>query len=90
MTRGDPIVGYGLFGRAERVGYVQRLAVHPDAQGPGLGPALLPTGCAGCASAALASAFVNTQVDNDRALRLYERAGFRRLPVGLCVLGRNL
>jgi hypothetical protein len=33
---------------------------------------------------------VNTQDDNARALRLYERAGFRRLPVGLCVLGRDL
>jgi ribosomal protein S18 acetylase RimI-like enzyme len=36
------------------------------------------------------SAFVNTQDENVRALQLYERAGFRRLPVGLCVLGREL
>jgi len=33
---------------------------------------------------------VNTQLDNDAALALYESSGFRRLPVGLCVLGRTL
>jgi ribosomal protein S18 acetylase RimI-like enzyme len=90
VTRGDPLVGYGLFGRAERVGYVQRLAVHPDAQGSGLGLALLCDGLRWMRQRGARSAFVNTQDDNERALRLYERAGFRRLPVGLCVLGRDL
>jgi hypothetical protein len=33
---------------------------------------------------------VNTQEGNARALALYTRAGFQRLPVGLCVLGREL
>ena len=33
----DPIDGYALFGRADRTGYVQRLAIHPRAQGEGLG-----------------------------------------------------
>ena len=32
--------GYALFGRAGNDGYVQRLAVHPEAQGDGLGRAL--------------------------------------------------
>ena len=35
-------------------------------------------------------ALVNTQLDNTAALSLYESCGFRRLPVGLCVLGRTL
>jgi ribosomal protein S18 acetylase RimI-like enzyme len=90
VTRGKPLVGYGLFGRAERVGYVQRLAVHPDAQGSGLGLALLCDGMRWLRLRGARSAFVNTQDDNERALQLYERAGFRRLPVGLCVLGRDL
>jgi ribosomal protein S18 acetylase RimI-like enzyme len=89
VTR-DDLVGYGLFGRAERVGYVQRLAVHPDAQRSGLGLALLCDGLRWMRLRGARSAFVNTQDDNARALRLYERAGFRRLPVGLCVLGRDL
>jgi ribosomal protein S18 acetylase RimI-like enzyme len=90
VERRDPIGGYGLFGRAERVGYVQRLAVHPRAQGDGLGPALLHDGLRWMRLRGVRSAYVNTQVDNDRALHLYEQAGFRRLPVGLCVLGRDL
>ena len=90
VTRGRPLVGYGLFGRAERVGYVQRLAVHPGAQGTGLGSALLRDGLRWMRLRGARSAFVNTQDDNERALRLYERAGFRRLPVGLCVLGRDI
>ena len=90
VTRETPLAGYALFGRADHVGYVQRLAIRPDAQGRGLGPALLGDGLRWLRVHNARSAFVNTQVDNDRALGLYERAGFRRLPVGLCVLGRSL
>ena len=90
VTRGDRVWGYGLFGRAERTGYVQRLAVHPDAQAKGLGLALLTDGLHWMRVRGARSAFVNTQVDNERALHLYESAGFLRLPVGLCVLGRTL
>jgi hypothetical protein len=35
-------------------------------------------------------ALVNTQWENHGALALYEACGFRRLPVGLCVLDRSL
>ena len=90
VNRGQTVAGYGLFGRAERTGYVQRLAIHPDAQGEGLGLALLTDGLRWMRVRGARSAFVNTQADNVRALELYERAGFRRLPVGLCVLGRKL
>jgi ribosomal protein S18 acetylase RimI-like enzyme len=90
VDRADPMGGYALFGRAERVGYVQRLAVHPRAQGCGLGNALLCDGLRWMRLRGARSAYVNTQDDNVRALHLYERAGFRRLPVGLCVLGRDL
>ena len=33
---------------------------------------------------------VNTQLDNDRALRLYERLGFRRQALGLSVLSAGI
>lgn len=90
VNRGERVMGYGLFGRADRTGYVQRLAVHPDAQTDGLGLALLTDGLRWMRGRGARTAFVNTQADNDRALHLYERAGFQRLPVGLCVLGRTL
>jgi GNAT superfamily N-acetyltransferase len=84
------ITGYALFGRAEGPGYVQRLAVAPRVQGHGIGRALLDDGLRWLHRRGSQRAFVNTQTDNERALRFYERAGFTRLPVGLCVLGRSL
>jgi ribosomal protein S18 acetylase RimI-like enzyme len=82
--------GYGLFGRSGRAGYVQRLAVAPDTQRQGLGAALLTDGLRWLRSHGAKRVYVNTQEDNERALALYLRAGFTRLPVGLHVLGREL
>src|SRR5262249_13551980 len=81
-TKDDP-VGYGLFGRAGAAGYVQRLAVAPDAQHHGLGRALLNDGLRWLRSRGARRVYVNTQEDNERALALYLRAGFLQLPVGL-------
>jgi ribosomal protein S18 acetylase RimI-like enzyme len=89
-ARAGEIFGYGLFGRAGTTGYVQRLAVEPNDQGRGLGRALLGDGLNWLHMHGATRALVNTQEDNARALDLYLRAGFRRLPVGLCVLGRDL
>ncbi len=83
-------LGYGLFGRAGTTGYVQRLAVAPPAQGAGLGRALLTDGLHWLRVHGARSAFVNTQAENGRALELYLRCGFERMPVGLCIMGREL
>ena len=88
-TPDDPR-GYGLFGRAGTAGYVQRLAVAPDVQRRGLGHALLTDGLRWLRSHGAKRVYVNTQEDNDRALALYLQAGFRQLPVGLHVSGREL
>ena len=77
-------------GRAARRGYVQRLAVGPEAQGSGLGRALLVDGLRWLRRRGAARAVVNTQVDNERARALYESLGFRMAPSGLAVLGRDL
>jgi ribosomal protein S18 acetylase RimI-like enzyme len=90
VTRDAGPAGYALFGRAASDGYVQRLAVHPGAQGRGYGSALLVDGLRWLRKHGAVRAYVNTQADNQRAYALYERAGFRPLPVGLCVLGRTL
>jgi ribosomal protein S18 acetylase RimI-like enzyme len=82
--------GYALFGRASTDGYVQRLAVRPETAGQGLGAALVTDGLVWLRRRGAVRAYVNTQSDNDRAYALYERVGFRPLPVGLCVLGRTL
>jgi GNAT superfamily N-acetyltransferase len=88
--RTGDLQGFGLFGRGDATGYVQRLAVAPAAQGAGMGRAVLGDGLRWLAGQGATRALVNTQEDNARALELYARMGFSRLPVGLCVLGRTL
>lgn len=78
--------GYALVGRAGDRGYVQRLAVLPDAQGAGLGTALVVDGLAWLRRWRVREALVNTQERNERAVALYERLGFRIRPGGLAVL----
>ena len=84
------IVGYAVSGRAGRHGYLQRLAVHPTAQGSGLGRALVVDGLRWMQRRGAGRAVVNTQLDNDVALALYRSLGFRVQPAGLAVLRRAL
>jgi ribosomal protein S18 acetylase RimI-like enzyme len=85
-TAAGRVVGYAVTGRAGARGYVQRLAVHPDAQGAGFGRSLVVDGLRWLVHHGAQQAVVNTQVTNERALDLYERLGFRLQPSGLLVL----
>jgi ribosomal protein S18 acetylase RimI-like enzyme len=85
-----PIEGYAISGRAGRRGYVQRLAVHPDHQGRGLGRRLLLDGLTWMVSLAVTRAFVNTQAGNQAALALYKGVGFEEEATGLSVLSAQL
>jgi ribosomal protein S18 acetylase RimI-like enzyme len=84
------IVAYAITGRAGRKGYLQRVAVDPDAQRIGYGRALVEDALRWLHHHDVRRTLVNTQLDNLRAVALYESCGFRRLPAGLCVLGRAL
>jgi GNAT superfamily N-acetyltransferase len=88
-SKGRP-VGFVVHGRAGGTGYVQRLAVHPDDAGQGWGTALVLDGLRWMQAHGCGEALVNTHHDNTRALGLYERLGFGRLPDGLTVLGSSL
>jgi ribosomal protein S18 acetylase RimI-like enzyme len=83
---GGEVVGYHVTGRAGGLGYLQRLAVHPDRFGRGIGTALVGDALAWCRRRGCTSVLVNTQEANGRALRLYERLGFTSEPFGLAVL----
>ena len=84
------ILGYAITGLAGAQGYLQRVAVDPDAQGRGRGRVLVADSLRWLARRRVSRALVNTQERNDTALALYLSCGFRRLPAGLCVLGREL
>ena len=85
-TVGGRIVAYTVTGRAGRRGYVQRVAVHPDHSGHGFGRALVVDGLRWLKRRSVTEAVVNTQADNERALDLYQRLGFRLQSAGLLVL----
>lgn len=84
------VVGYAITGRSGRRGYLQRLAVEPPAQGRGLGRALVADSLDWLRRRGATEVVVNTQVQNERALQLYLRMGFRLQPSGLEVLGRTI
>lgn len=86
---GEP-VAYAVSGRSGRAAFLQRLAVHPRAQGAGLGAALVADAVHWAARWRCRTMAVNTQEDNATARRLYERAGFVARSHGLVVLERSL
>jgi ribosomal protein S18 acetylase RimI-like enzyme len=86
----ERIVAYAITGTAGRFGYLQRIAVHPDARREGWGHALVADALRWIWRHGGERAYVNTQLQNERALALYRSFGFEILPAGLCVLGRAL
>jgi ribosomal protein S18 acetylase RimI-like enzyme len=86
----ERIVAYAITGTAGRFGYLQRIAVHPDARREGWGHALVADALRWIWRHGAERADVNTQLDNERAVALYRSFGFEILPAGLCVLGRAL
>jgi ribosomal protein S18 acetylase RimI-like enzyme len=86
----DRIIAYAITGVAGRYGYLQRVAVHPDTRSRGWGHALVADGLSWVWKQGADRAYVNTQLENERALALYRSFGFDILPAGLCVLGRSL
>ncbi len=87
---GQRVLGYAVSGRSGARGYVQRLAVDPACEGRGLGRSLVLDGLRWMRRRGADRAVVNTQVGNERALRLYQHLGFRLEPSGLAVLTRRL
>lgn len=89
VTDADGPVGYTIAGRAGSLSYLQRLAVHPRAQGQGLGRRLTADALRWARRRRCLSMMVNTQESNQRALALYESMGFHRQNHGLFVMERT-
>lgn len=86
----DGLVAYAIHGRSGSRGFVQRLAVAPEAQRQGLGRGLLLDGLHWMRRRGVRRAVVNTQIGNAAALSLYHDAGFRDEPSGLSVMEAGL
>jgi len=82
--RGRP-VGFLISGRAGRIGYVQRLAVHPDQHRRGIATALLEDSLGWMQRWGAERVLVNTHIENHAALALYRGHGFVDLPERLRV-----
>lgn len=91
VASGDTgITGYAVSGRAGRRGFLQRLAVRPHHQRQGLGRALALDALHWLRRWRVERVVVNTQLDNEAALSLYESLGFRREQTCLSVLSRTI
>lgn len=84
------LAAFAITGAAAGHGYLQRLAVAPEHQGQGHGRALVLDSLGWMRTRRLGHGLVNTAVDNERALGLYESTGFVRLPDRLVVMELDL
>jgi ribosomal-protein-alanine N-acetyltransferase len=75
------IVGFG-----NAISYLQRVAVHPDWQGEGMGRSLVRVAARKARSAGASVMLLNTQLDNLPAIALYEIEGYVRLPEPLSLM----
>lgn len=78
--------GYAVVGYGHAISYLQRVAVHPDWQGQGMGRSLIRAAARGAKRAGSKALLLNTQSENGGATALYESEGYRLLPESLAVL----
>lgn len=80
------LVGFAVAGATATHGYLQRLSIVPTAHRQGHGAALTLDAVDWMRRRRLEDCLVNTSVDNDAALGLYDRLGFVRLSEVLAVM----
>jgi len=90
VTANDEPAGYMITGRNGSAGFIQRLAVDPAHEGQGVATSLLQDGLGWLARRRVTDILVNTHLDNQRALSLYQRIGFEQLPENLRVMELSL
>lgn len=78
--------GYAIVGYGHAISYLQRVAVHPDWQGHGMGRSLIRTVARSAKRAGSKALLLNTQSENEPAINLYASEGYVLLPESLAVL----
>lgn len=85
----DTPVGYSVITYHGTTAHLARLAVHPQWQAQGIGHVLLFDVLQDARAERVNSIMLNTQIDNERAQRLYHRYGFRPTPQVVPILGKT-
>ncbi|HEY7583727.1 MAG TPA: GNAT family N-acetyltransferase [Acidimicrobiia bacterium] len=80
------VAGFSIAGVGLGIGYLQRLAVSPRAEGRGVGGSLVAAALLWARRQGAGSLLVNTQHDNARAKALYLRSGFQPVRDGLVIM----
>lgn len=83
---GGGLSGFVITGVGVTIAYLQRVAVDPAMQGRGIGRSLVRTSARWARRQGARALMLNTQVDNEPALNLYESEGFQLLTEPLAVL----
>jgi ribosomal protein S18 acetylase RimI-like enzyme len=82
----EGFAGYAVVGYGHAISYLQRVAVHPDWQGQGMGRSLIRAAARGAKRSGSKALLLNTQTENNGATALYESEGYVLLPESLAVL----
>lgn len=80
------LAGFSVTGVGSTIAYLQRVAVDPAWQGRGIGRSLIRTAARWAKKEGAHALMLNTQVDNEGAIGLYESEGFEQLREPLAVL----
>ncbi|NND75224.1 MAG: GNAT family N-acetyltransferase [Ilumatobacter sp.] len=86
VLRDGHIAGFAISGQSAGSGYLQRLAVRPDARRRGTASALVDDALRWMRRRGAGRALVNTAADNEAAIALYRRLGFVLRPESLAIL----
>ena len=80
------IAGFAVVGYGHAISYLQRVAVHPDWQGQGMGRSLVRAAGRSARRHGSRAILLNTQFDNTPAIGLYEDEGYIQISESLAVL----
>jgi ribosomal protein S18 acetylase RimI-like enzyme len=80
------LAGFVVIGFGTAIAYLQRVAVHPDWQGQGMGRSLVRAAARRARAEGARVMLLNTQPDNEAALHLYRAEGYVQLPQPLWLL----
>jgi [ribosomal protein S18]-alanine N-acetyltransferase len=76
VDSGGSPVGFAIAGTSFQTAYLQRIAVHPDHRGAGIGRSLVRAAVSWARCNQARTILLNTQIDNQVAATLYRSEGF--------------